>query len=96
MWVAGLGLACAATPDLAGAGRERIAVATSPADLRLDTPRAQLLAERFGVVATVGPELLGALAAGEQLVDQRQQVALFVLVAGRDADGERGAVAVDD
>jgi hypothetical protein len=93
--VACFGLALAAAPDLVRARREGVALAASPADLRLDRPRAQLLAQRLGVVAAVGPDLGGAQAAGEQLIDQRQQVALLVLVPGRKPDGKRGAVGVD-
>jgi len=82
-------------PDLARARRERVALAPSSADLRLDPPRPQLLTQRLGVVAAVGPELAGAQAAGEQLVDQRQQVAPLVLVPGGKPDRKRSAVGVD-
>jgi hypothetical protein len=65
------------------------------ADARLDLALAQGLFERARGVATVGPELLRLDAAREQPVQQRQQVALLVLVAGRQAQGQRGALGVD-
>jgi hypothetical protein len=87
--------ALSAAPDRLRPGRERIARPAASADPRLDRPLAQLLAKRLGVVAAVGPELARAQRAGEQLVDQRQQVAPLVLVAGRQPDRQRGAVCVD-
>jgi hypothetical protein len=89
-------LSLAASPDLAGVGGCWFAWAAASADLRLDRSCAELVAELFGVVAAVGPQLpWPALVALDQLVEQRQQVPLFVFVAGREAGRERRAARVD-
>lgn len=72
-----------------------MAAAAAFADHRLDAALGELVAQRLGVVAAVGPDLGWPQTAGEQLVDQRQQVPAFVLVAGGQPDSERGAVCVD-
>jgi hypothetical protein len=66
------------------------------ADDGVDRAGAELVAEPLDVVAAVGPELARALAAGEQVIDERQQVALLVLVAGGQPDRQRRAGSVDD
>jgi hypothetical protein len=63
-------------------------------DPRLDQSIAELPFERGGCIAAIGPQLAGLDAAGEQLVDQRQQMRTLVLVAGRDPDGKRCPVGV--
>jgi hypothetical protein len=88
-------LPLATAPDGARARRQGIAVAPAPADARLDRTRAQGLAERFGVVAGVGPQLGRSHTACEQLVDERKQVPPLVLAAARHPHGERGVVGVD-
>jgi hypothetical protein len=87
--VAGVGVgrflvALAAAPQLAGgdAVGDRLAALAALADLRLDPALAQALTERGGVVAAVCPQLGRLDPALEQLVDEWQQVALLVLVAG--------------
>jgi len=84
-------------PDLAGRRprRDRLALAARPADLRRDPAPAQLRIELGRGVAAVCPELAGAKAAGEQLVDERQQLAALVLVGRPDPDREGGAAGVD-
>jgi len=85
----------AAAPDHPRLRRRWLAAGTLPRDPRLDRALPQLLAQRLGVVAAVGPQLARAQPASEQLVHQRQQVALLVLVAGRQPDRQRGAGRVD-
>lgn len=85
----------AAAPDGACARRQRVALAAASADLRLDRPSAQLLAQRLGVVAAVGPQLGRPQAAREEVIDEREQLEPLVLVAAPEPDGERGAVGVD-
>lgn len=99
--MAGLRVGCfqspsSAAPDLADgeAFGERFAWAASFADLRLDRPREQRFQERLGGVAAIGPQLVGMDPALGERVDQRQQVPLLVLVSGREAYLERGAVGV--
>jgi len=75
--------------------RRWLAAGTLPRDPRLDRALPQLLAQRLGVVAAVGPQLARAQPASEQLVHQRQQLALLVLVAGRQPDRQRRAGRVD-
>jgi hypothetical protein len=88
----------AAAPDLTGrcAQRRRLAGAARFADPGLDLACAQLLLELGGGVAAVGPQLVRFDPALEQLIDQRQQVAALVLVAGAHADRERRPVGVYD
>lgn len=73
-----------AAPDLTGwcARRDRFAGAAWFADLWFDLAFEQGSVDRFGGVAAVGPELVGLDAACEQFIDERQQVASLVLVAG--------------
>jgi hypothetical protein len=95
--VGGFGAELASAPDLAGwgAGRDRLAWAALFTDARLDPARVQLRVELGRGVAAVGPQLGRGQAAIEQLVDERQQVGAFVLVARPDADRQRGASGVD-
>jgi hypothetical protein len=88
-------VALASAPDLAARFGDRVAGAASFADLRLDPAFAERLAERLGVVAAVGPELARLDPLGEQAVDQRQQVPLFVFVCGREPDRERRSLGID-
>jgi hypothetical protein len=87
----------ATAPDLARAGgiANRLAAFAGLADARLDVAVAQLLFERGGGVAAVGPQLAGRDAAVDQRVDQGQQVAALVLVAGRQPNGQRQPAGVD-
>jgi len=86
-----------APPDLARRrpGRDRLARSTRFADPRLDRSLAQCPLERRRGVAAVGPELARTDAGLGERVDERNQVALLVLVAGRQPDGERVAERVD-
>jgi hypothetical protein len=86
-----------APPDLAGrrARRDRFALAARAADPRRDPAPAQLRIELGRGVAAVCPELGGLQAAGEQLVDERQQLAALVLVGRADPDREGRAACVD-
>jgi hypothetical protein len=59
-------------------------------------PRARnCLAQLLAVVAAVGPELERPHVACQQLVNQRQQMQSFVLVAGADPDRKRRPGGVD-
>jgi hypothetical protein len=90
-------LAFTAAPDFAGAGGCGLAGAAASADPWLDLAGAYSLALPVGVVAAVGPQLVWPpLVAFEELVEQRQQVPLLVLVAGRQADRQGRAAPVDD
>jgi hypothetical protein len=87
--VACLGVACFelssfAAPDLSGwcSGRDRFVGSSWFADSRFDLAFAQGGVDRLGGVAAVGPEFVRADAACDQFVDERQQVASLVLVAG--------------
>jgi len=100
--VAGLRVTCLqppplAPPDLARRrpGRDRLARPPRFADPRLDRALAQCPLERRRGVAAVGPELARTDAGLGERVDERNQVALLVLVAGRQPDGERAAERVD-
>lgn len=100
--VAGLRVAAAqpplgAAPDLAHGrtGRDRLACATWLRDVRFDLPLAQRLLELAPGVAAVGPELARTDAARGEGVEEREQVAALVLVAGREPDLEREAVGLD-
>jgi len=89
-------LAAAAAPDHAH-GRvlaDRITWAARFADPRRDRTVAQRLVDRGGGVAAVSPQLPRSDLTREQLVDERQQVSLLVLVASRKPDGERRSVGV--
>ncbi len=71
--VGGFGVAFSAAPALPGRGvvGDRFAGSAAFADLGLDAAVEELVAERLGVVAAVGPQLAGSDALLEQLVDQR-------------------------
>jgi hypothetical protein len=86
-----------APPDDAGRRprRDRLALAARAADPRRDPAPAQLRLQLGRGVAAVCPQLGGAEAAGEQLVDERQQVAPLVLVARPGPDREGRAARVD-
>jgi hypothetical protein len=90
-------LAFAAAPDLVAgrAGRARVAGAAAFADPRFDLAGLQGLLELFGVVAAVGPELARLDPALGERVQEREQVAAFVFVAGGQPDFEWLTVAVD-
>ena len=99
--VARLGVACFelsffAAPDFSGwcVGRDRLAGSAWFADPWFDLAFAECGVDCLRGVAAVGPEFVWADAACDQLVDQRQQVALLVFVAGREANCERCAVGV--
>ena len=92
--VAGLALSFSAAPDLAAVGGGRLAALSPLADAGFDPAFADLVSERLGVVAAVGPDLVGADTALGECVQQRQQVSLFVLVAGREAQRQRRPVRV--
>jgi hypothetical protein len=89
--VGGFDVAFAAAGDLAGwgAGGDRVAGAAAFADPRLDLSFGELMADRGGVVAAVGADLDRLDAALGERVDQRDQVTLFVLVAGGESNLER-------
>src|SRR6266480_6900836 len=100
--VASLRVTCLQPPPLAPPdlprrrpGRDRLARPPRFADPRLDRPLAQCPLERRRGVAAVGPELARTDAGLGERVEQRDQVALLVLVAGREPDGERVAERVD-
>jgi hypothetical protein len=61
----------------------------------LDAALADLLFELFGGVAAVGPQFAWFDAALGECVQQGEQVAALVLVAGRDQDLQRCATRVD-
>ena len=88
-------------PAVAGVGVASAALAAglSFRDQWLDAAVAEGLAESVGVVAAVGEEPVGVfLAAAAQRrdrVDEREGVALVVLVGGFDQDGEREPATVD-
>ena len=94
--VAGFQSALFAAPDLARwcACGDRVAAAAGFADPRLDLPLAQGLVDRFGGVAAVCPELAGPNATRQQLIHERQQMSLFVFVAGGEPHRKRGALGV--
>lgn len=81
--------------DQASVGLGRLAAVAAAADHRLDPTRAQLLTEPLAVVAAVGPQLSRPPPLREQLVDERQEMQPFVLVAGADAHRQWRAVGVD-
>jgi hypothetical protein len=85
----------AAAPDRPRIRRRRLATRPLAADPRLERARPERLAQGLGVVAAIGPDLGRAKPARPQLVDERQQVALFVLVSGRQPDRQGCAGAVD-
>jgi hypothetical protein len=95
--VAGFDTSFFAAPDFAADlfGRDRVAGSAWLADPRLDLALGESLLERGGGVATVCPELVGVDAGGGELVEQWQQVAAFVFVAGGEPDRERLAGRVD-
>ena len=95
--VAGLQPPFLAAPDLLDwlAGGDRLPGPAGLADPRLDPPVAECSFELSGGIATVGPQLAGVDALGGELVEQGEQVALLVLVAGREPNGERSAFRVD-
>lgn len=97
LWVAGFEASLFAAPDFAAllSGWDRVACSPWLADARLDLPLCESLLERFGGVAAVCPELVGVDAGGGELVEQWQQVAAFVFVAGGEPDRERLAALVD-
>lgn len=97
LWVAGFDASFFAAPDFAPllSCWDRVACSAWLADARLDPPLGESLLERFGGVAAVCPELVGMDAGGGELVEQRQQVAAFVFVAGSEPDRERLTALVD-
>ena len=97
LWVTGFDASFFAAPDFAAALSvwDRVTGAAWLADARLDLPLGESLFERGGGVAAVCPELVGLDAGGGELVDERQQVAAFVFVAGGEPDRERFAGRVD-
>lgn len=80
-----------AAPDFAGsaAGGDWFAGAAGFADPRVDPACEEFLVECLGVVAAVGPKLLGDQAPFGECVEEGQEVALFVFVAGAEPDLER-------
>lgn len=66
-----------------------MAAAAGLADPRFDAALAQLLFERAGVVAAIGPQLGRLDATLGERVHERQQVPALVLVTGRDPHLER-------
>lgn len=74
------------------AGGDRFACPPWFADPRFDLALAECFVDCLGGVAAVGPQLGRPDAAGEELIDERQQVALLVFVAGGKADHKRCAV----
>jgi hypothetical protein len=97
LWVACFDASLFAAPDLAASLSvwDRVAGAAWLADARLDPAFGESLLERPGGVAAVCPELVGVDTGGGELVEQRQQVAALVFVAGCEPDRERLAVCVD-
>ena len=97
MWVAGFDASLFAAPDFAAALSvgDRVTGAAWLADAGADFAFGESLLERARGVAAVGPELVGMDAGRGELVEQRQQVAAFVFVAGREPDRERLAGRVD-
>lgn len=97
LWVACFDASFFAVPDFAAALSvgDRVACSSWLADARLDLPLGESLLERAGGVAAVCPELVGVDAGGGELVDERQQVAAFVFVAGCEPDREWLAGRVD-
>lgn len=98
--VAGVGVAWAGcwpvgAADDGCAGGDGVAGAAAFADHGLDAAFGDGVAQWLAVVAAVGPELVGAQAAGEELVQQRQQLLAFVVVAGPDRQRKGGAAGVD-
>ena len=71
-----------------------IAGAAAFADPRLDLALAQRARKRGGVVAAVGPQLVGSDPARRERVNQRQQVASLVFVAGSEPHLKRCALRV--
>ena len=97
LWVAGFDASLFAAPDFAAAlsGGDRVAGAAWLADAGADFAFGESLFERAGGVAAVCPELVGVDAGRGELVEQWQQVAAFVFVAGCEPDRERLSVRVD-
>lgn len=100
--MAGVGVGAADDFAVAGAadagwlvGQWWFAASAAAADSRFDPAVGDLGAEAVAAVAAVGPDLLGVVAGGEQVVEQRQEVAALVLVAGADPDADGPAVGVD-
>jgi hypothetical protein len=83
-WVGGLEASFLSAPDFAGrgAGRDRLPGSAGFADPRLDLQLAERFFEFASGVSTVGPQLAGMQTLACQHLDQGQQVAAFVLVAG--------------
>lgn len=89
--------------DRPASARERVADAalTGPSflgDARFDLAFAERAADVFGVVAAVGEQPVGPLAAAaaqqRDRVDERDRLHAVVLVRGADARGKRRAAAV--
>lgn len=95
--VAGFDASFFAAPDFAAALSvwDRVAGSAWLADAGADLSLGESLLERRGGVAAVCPELVGVDAGGGELVEQRQQVAPFVFVAGGEPDRERLTGSVD-
>lgn len=95
--VARFASALLAAPDLVAGlvSGDRLAAFARLADAGADLPLGQRLFVRGRGVAAVGQQLLGLDAGLGQGVEQRQQVALLVLVAGREQDRQRQAAAFD-
>jgi len=86
-----------APPDLVGSlpGRDRLGGLAPPADAGADPALGERPLVRLRGVAAVGPELERMDPGRGERVEQRQQVALLVLVAGPEADRQRQPAGVD-
>jgi len=84
-------------PDLADrlAARDRLAGFARLADPGADLPLGERLLVRARGVAAVGPQLLRLDPCFSERVEQRQQVALLVLVSGTKQDLERDPARLD-
>src|SRR3954470_704847 len=89
--------------DPAQLAQARAVLGAAPGDDRLDAALAELATVLVVVIATVGDELLGALARaawlatdGADAVDERQQLGDVVAVAAGRRDGQRDAGGVAD
>ena len=97
LWVGCFQAALSAPPHLpgGGAGGDRLPCSAGLADAGLDLALAQRLLELAAGIATVCPQLLRADTAGCEGLYKGEEMALLVLVAGREPYLERRAVRVD-
>jgi hypothetical protein len=95
--VARLAPAFLAAPDLVTglASGDRLTALARLADAGADLALGQRLFVRARGVAAVGPQLQRLDAGLLERVEQRQQIALLVLVAGRKQDRQRQAATLD-